>query len=76
MKKNALILILSFFCTGIIFSEVTENIRNFVKGNLAEKTAAVKSATKEDVEELSKRAIDFAIENKEILGKDRELAAL
>ena len=55
---------------------MTENIRNFVKGNLAEKTAAVKSATKEDVEELSKRAIDFAIENKEILGKDRELAAL
>ena len=59
-----------------MFSESTENIKNFVKGNLSEKTSAVKAATKDEVEELSKRAIDFAIENKEILGEDRELAAL
>ena len=76
MKKNILFLILSVFCAKIMFSESTENIKNFVKGNLSEKTSAVKAATKDEVEELSKRAIDFAIENKEILGEDRELAAL
>ena len=76
MKKNILLSILSIFLLENIFSENTENIKNFVKGNLSEKTAAVKAATKDDVEELSKRAIDFSIENKEILGEDRELAAL
>ena len=68
MKENILFLILSVFCAKIMFSESTENIKNFVKGNLSEKTSAVKAATKDEVEELSKRAIDFAIENKEILG--------
>lgn len=76
MKKNILFLILSVFCAKIMFSEGTENIKNFVRGNLSEKTSAVKAATKDEVEELSKRAIDFAVENKEILGEDRELAAL
>lgn len=76
MKKNILFLILSVFCVKIMFSEGTENIKNFVRGNLSEKTSAVKAATKDEVEELSKRAIDFAVENKEILGEDRELAAL
>lgn len=76
MKKNILFLILSIFFVKNIFSENTENIKNFVKGNLSEKTSAVKAATKDDVEELSRRAIDFSIENKEILGDDRELAAL
>ncbi len=76
MKRNVLFLILSVFFVKNMFSESSGNIRNFVKGNLFEKTSAVKAATKDDVEELSKRAIDFAIENKEILGEDRELAAL
>lgn len=76
MKKSILFLILSIFFVKNIFSENTENIKNFVKGNLSEKTSAVKAATKDDVEELSRRAIDFSIENKEILGDDRELAAL
>ena len=76
MKRNVLFLILSVFFVKNMFSESSGNIRNFVKGNLSEKTSAVKAATKDDVEELSKRAIDFAIENKEILGEDRELAAL
>lgn len=76
MKKNILFLILSVFCAKIMFSEGTENIKNFVRGNLSEKTSSVKAATKDEVEELSKRAIDFAVENKEILGEDRELAAL
>ncbi len=76
MKRNVLFLILSVFFVENMFSEISENIRNFVKGNLSEKTSAVKAATKDDVEELSKRAIDFAIENKAILGEDRELAAL
>ncbi len=76
MKRNILFLILSVFFVKNMFPESSGNIRDFVKGNLSEKTSAVKAATKDDVEELSKRAIDFAIENKEILGEDRELAAL
>lgn len=76
MKRNILFLILSVFFITNMFPKSSENIRNFVKGNLSQKTSAVKAATKDDVEELSKRAIDFAAENKEILGEDRELAAL
>lgn len=76
MKKNILFLILPVFFVTNMFPKSSENIRNFVKGNLSQKTSAVKAATKDDVEELSKRAIDFAAENKEILGEDRELAAL
>lgn len=57
-------------------SEGSENIKKFIKGNLSEKTAAVKNADSTEAEYLAKQAITFSIQNKEFLGNDRELAAL
>lgn len=59
-----------------INSEGSENIKKFIKGNLSEKTAAVKNADSTEAEYLAKQAITFSIQNKEFLGNDRELAAL
>ena len=48
----------------------------FVKGAIADKTAAVRESSGEDAAFLSKQAIDFALEHKALLGDDRDLDAL
>lgn len=48
----------------------------FVKGAIADKTAAVRESSGEDAAFLSKQAIDFALEHKALLGNDRDLDAL
>ena len=48
----------------------------FVKGAIADKTAAVRESWGEDAAFLSKQAIDFALEHKALLGDDRDLDAL
>ena len=49
---------------------------HFVKGAIADKTAAVRESSGEDAAFLSKQAIDFALEHKALLGNDRDLDAL
>lgn len=48
----------------------------FIKGNITEKTSAVREASGLESVLLSGKAIDFALENHKILGDDRELDAL
>lgn len=65
-----------FVFTAEIFCEGFENQKKFVRGNIIEKTAAVKNSFGDEAVVLSKAAIKFSIDNKEILGEDRDLAAL
>ena len=58
------------------FAQITEELKSFVKGSIQEKTFIVKQADSQNAEILSKAAIDFALENKDILENDRELNAL
>ena len=76
MKKKIIGCCIFFICVSFIFAEGTENKKKFIKGNLSEKTAIVKQAPVNEVVELATDAIDFAINNKEILGDDKELAVL
>ena len=61
------------FC---LFSQDNKATIKFLKGNISEKTAAVTSASGEEAALLSSKAIEFALDNKEILGNDRDLDAL
>ncbi len=54
----------------------TDAQRQFIKGNLSEKTAAIREAAGDDMALLSQAGLDFAILNKPLLGDDRELSAL
>ncbi|MCR4742057.1 MAG: hypothetical protein K5866_04195 [Treponema sp.] len=73
MKKILTSLILIFSLTAL-YAE--SQIINFIKGNINEKTLAVREASGEDAKWLSNQAISFIIQNKSILGNDRDLEAL
>lgn len=48
----------------------------FIKGNIADKTAAVREAKGAESEWISENAVSFCLENKQALGNDRELDGL
>ena len=48
----------------------------FIKGNISDKTAAVREASQRKQNGFLSQAVDFCLENKEILGNDRELDGL
>lgn len=75
MKKSFFILTVLFF-TSYLFSMGSKNQRNFVKGNLIDKTEAVKAASEVEIVDLAKAAIEFSLNYKEILGDDSDLSAL
>lgn len=75
MKKSFFILTVLFF-TSYLFSMGSKNQRNFVKGNIIDKTEAVKAASEVESVDLAKAAIEFSLNYKEILGDDSELSAL
>ena len=67
--------ILFIFTTSISVFAQTSKIK-FVKGNIADKTAAVREAKDSDAEWITDQALAFCLENKELLGNDRELDGL
>lgn len=75
MKK---ILSILFFISLVfqIFPQDKDSKIKFIKGNIVDKTKAIKESTGEDSYWLAEKAIQFALDNKEILGNDRELDAL
>lgn len=75
MKKSFFILTVLFFAS-YLFSMGSKNQRNFVKGNIIDKTEAVKAASEVEIVDLAKAAIEFSLNYKEILGDDSELSAL
>ena len=75
MKK---IFSLIFFISLLfqIFPQDKDSKIKFIKGNIVDKTKVIKESTGEDSYWLAEKAIQFALDNKEILGNDRELDAL
>ena len=67
--------ITALLCAFSFASSAPLRVR-FVKGNIADKTAAVKESSGEDAAFLSRAAIDFALEHKALLGNDRDLDTL
>ena len=74
LRQSALCFILSAALYAA--DGVSENRKNFVRGNITDKTNAVLNATGEDKTILSLAAIDFAVANKDALGEDKDLTAL
>lgn len=64
------------FCFFSINAQEKSSIKKFIKGNISEKTAAVKEASDSEIDWISNEAINFCLNNKELLGADRELDAL
>ena len=81
MLKKGLILTLFLFSFIPAFSQEkspknSEHISKFLKGNISDKTLAVREASGDDAIWLSSKAIEFTLENKVILGNDRDLDGL
>ena len=74
---TALILFsITFSLTAQTAGIAGESTKKFIKGNIADKTAAVREASDSEVAWISSKAIEFCLENKDILGSDRELDGL
>lgn len=73
MKK---IIISAFLLTqfSLIFAQTAQS--KFIKGNISEKTAAVREANDKEIDWVSTQAIKFVSESYAILGDDRELEGL
>lgn len=74
MKK-----IISFFLLSLILlANVSgqEYKKKFIKGNITDKTAAVREASGQEGIWLSQKAIDFVLENNDIIGTDRDMDGL
>lgn len=77
MKKLSLLVIASICMILPGFAkEASENEKNFIRGNIAEKILAVRSASPSEAVTLTKKAISFVLANKEAMGNDRDLNAL
>lgn len=76
MKRAEIFIASLFLCVRAVSAEGTLNQKKFIRGNLSEKTAAVREANESEAPELSRNAIQFAINYRELLGKDRDLSAL
>lgn len=77
MKKTIFalaILLLSF--NSITAAQKSSKTVDFIKGNLADKTQAVRDASGEEGIWLSAKALEFALENKTYIGTDRDLDGL
>ena len=77
MKKIAFLFIL-FSQVFFLFAQNAddEKLIKFIKGNISEKTSAVREASGAESILLALKAIDFSLENKDLLGNDRELEGL
>ena len=71
---QAALLAAGILFSGILFAEEAPQARiQFVKGNISDKTEAVKGSGDG---ELAKKAVDFVVENAILLKGDRDLAGL
>ncbi len=74
MKKLITLLTAGLLLTCSVFAQ--EYKKQFIKGNISEKTAAVRQASGQEGIWLSQKAIEFVLENNEILGTDRDMDGL
>lgn len=78
MLKKTFLFLCIFNFAFFIFAQNTNNSKTikFLKGNISDKTAAVREASGNEAVWLLNKAIDYSIENKAILGNDRDLDGL
>lgn len=78
MKKSFFLLTLLVFSNAFFSAQKKTSSKtvDYLKGNITEKTAAVRDSSGEEGLFLSKMALEFAIENKAYLGNDRDLDGL
>ena len=76
MRKSVCIAAGMVIAAHVSAQLATDAQKQFIKGNLSEKTAAIREATGSDIALLSQAGLDFVILNKPLLGNDRELSAL
>ncbi len=78
MRKNALcalcLLLFVAYCFSQKYATSQEPLVQFVKGDIVQKTAAVKGSGEDS--SLAKNALDFVVQNAALLEGDRDLAAL
>ena len=79
MKRKFIFVILST-ATLMLFAQTNSNLgkssSKFIKGNISDKTAAVREASESEAEWITNQAIKFCLENKILLGTDRDLDGL
>ena len=78
MMKKAVSLFILVLISIPVFSQAKNQLSRikFIKGNITDKTAAVREADDSEVSWISEQAVNFCLENKGVLGNDRELDAL
>lgn len=76
MNKKLILSFLFLTSTFLAFSQNNTYKIKFLKGNILEKTAAVREASGSEAFWLTNKAIEYSLENKELLGNDRELDGL
>ena len=74
MKKTVTLIFISLILLTSVFSQ--DYKKQFIKGNIAEKTTAVREASGQDGIWLSLKAMAFVLENNEIIGTDRDMDGL
>lgn len=77
--KKYFIFVLTFFAVSFVFAQnknTSKGVEKFLKGNIQDKTAAVREASEQDAVWLCEKAVSFILDSKEILGNDRELDGL
>ena len=75
MKRTLSFIVLLIAALSLYGQNNSSKIK-FIKGNISDKTAAVREASGADAEWISDQAIDFCLENKALLGNDRDLDGL
>lgn len=77
MKKTLSLIFLLTAAFSVYAQNSTSSTKiKFIKGNLSDKTAAVREASGADAQWISDQAVDFCLENKVLLGNDRDLDGL
>jgi len=78
MNKKTLSLIIFIAITLQAYGQNNQQSSRikFIKGNIADKTAAVREANDSEAAWISEQAVNFCLENKALLGNDRELDGL
>ena len=74
MKMRVTCIFMSLILLTSVFSQ--DYKKQFIKGNIAEKTAAVREASGQDGIWLSLKAMAFVLENNDIIGTDRDMDGL
>lgn len=74
-KKSFLLFLFVLFSISLYAQNNSYTIQ-YLKGNITDKTRAIKESTGNESDYLANRAIEYALENKELLGTDRDLDAL